>query len=118
VTLALALVIVLRVVDGDTLHVLDGERDVAVRVLGLDCPESTRNPKCRRLGAAACEDELPLGRAATARARELLHPGDRVRLEGHRLDRYGRTLASVQLAEGRDLAAVLRSEGWCRAGGP
>jgi len=94
---------VVRVVDGDTIiaHVEAGD----VRVLGLDCPEASRNIVCRRKGTAACEAELPKGRAATAKARELLDLGAEIRLEpgrgSFRRDRWARTVAAdVMIASG------------------
>jgi endonuclease YncB( thermonuclease family) len=87
-----------RVVDGDTLWVRTSLGRTDVRLLGIDCPESKHNAKCRRDGDAACNAEVPRGKAATRRARELLHPGDAVTLEPggtFQRDRYGRTLAYV-----------------------
>lgn len=111
---------VVRVIDGDTLVVVDdGVR--TVRVLGIDCPEAHANAKCWRdeeMGHGACLANLPLGRAAAARARELL-VGQLVTLEpsvpGAKLlrDRYGRTLAYVRLEDGRDFGLAMVTEGYC-----
>lgn len=107
-------VTVSRVVDGDTIHVDDGRDDITIRVLGIDCPEPHRNATCRKHGAAQCETEIPLGRAATKRARELLRPGDTVSIEGgEKVDRYGRTLAYVRLPDGRDYGLLMLREGIC-----
>lgn len=54
------------------------------------------------------------GLAAAARARELLPVGAQVRVESHAIERYdnfGRTLGSVTLPGGWDLATLLDSEG-------
>ena len=51
----LAAATVIRVVDGDTLHVRDNGDDVTIRVLGIDCPESKHNAKCRKGGVEACD---------------------------------------------------------------
>ncbi len=78
--------IVVRVVDGDTVHVRLGERDEKVRYIGIDTPE-THHPT---------RGEEPGGRAATAVNGRLV--GDRaVRLEPdvQLRDRYGRLLAYV-----------------------
>lgn len=109
---------VVRVIDGDTL-VVAGPR--TIRVLGIDCPETHANPKCwrdERAGLGDCRASLPRGRAASARARELLTAGV-VTLEPPRAgadlarDRYGRELAYVRLADGRDFGLVLVTEGLC-----
>lgn len=90
---------VTAVVDGDTLDVsLDlGFRltqGTRVRVLHVDCPEHG----------------TPAGDAATARVRELLPSGSAVVLATTKPDKYGRSLAAVQLPDGRDLATVLLAE--------
>ncbi len=87
-------------VDGDTIR-LGGER---IRILGLDAPETHQ---------ACCRAERRLGDRATERLRELLASGD-VRIErGPRPDKYRRTLAVVTV-DGRDVAAILISEGLAR----
>jgi micrococcal nuclease len=81
---------VVRIVDGDTIHVRLGGRLEKVRYIGIDTPE-TRHPG---LG------EQPGGRAATAVNRELVG-GKRVRLEldVQERDRYGRLLAYVWVGD-------------------
>lgn len=84
---------VIRVVDGDTLAVLmDGEQ-VTLRLIGLDTPETVDPRK-----PVQC-----FGKAATDMAKELL-TGKTVRLEFDAsqgtVDKYGRTLAYIFLADG------------------
>jgi micrococcal nuclease len=80
---------VTRVVDGDTLHVELGGRDVTIRLIGIDTPE-VEGPFTER----AC-----FGQAASRYAHELLD-GQEVRLgfDVERLDPFDRTLAYVWLA--------------------
>lgn len=75
---------VLRIVDGDTLVLVGGER---VRLIGIDTPE-TKHPD----RPVEC-----FGPQATEHLEALLGPGAAVRLEFdvERTDRYGRTLAYV-----------------------
>lgn len=94
---------VLRIVDGDTFHAqlqlgwhLQHTPPKGVRVLGVDTPE--RNEPLR-------------WRAATGFARELLPVGSTVTLLSHEIDDFGRTLATVTLADGRDYATVMRAAG-------
>ncbi|MCT2088921.1 thermonuclease family protein [Micrococcus terreus] len=78
---------VVRVVDGDTFEgVIAGEQKT-VRLLNVDTPE-TKHPQ---------EPVQCLGPEATEMFKDLLEPGDRVKLEYdiERTDRYGRTLAGV-----------------------
>jgi endonuclease YncB( thermonuclease family) len=113
-----------KVVDGDTLEVrvpsADGKR-VDVRLLGIDCPESHRNPKCRRQGRSGgpgCAEQIPRGLKAAKAAADLVKH-ETVRLEageGGDLNRghYGRILAYVRMQDGRDLGLTLIEQGLCR----
>lgn len=85
-------------IDGDTLRVR-GER---VRIMGLDAPETD----------AHCPREAVLARQATERMRALVSDG--VEIEPHGRDRYGRLLAFVTDARGRDVARVMIAEGLAR----
>jgi micrococcal nuclease len=79
-----------RVVDGDTFVARTAEMTVRVRLIGIDTPETVKpNTPVRCFGPEA-----------SARARSLLPPGERVELayDVRRLDRYGRTLAYVYRA--------------------
>lgn len=89
------------VVDGDTVR-FAGD---SWRLVGLDTPETYR---------AQCDYELALGRAATARLRELVASGqgvDLVALPGR--DRYDRGLARLYVG-GENIADILTSEGLAR----
>jgi micrococcal nuclease len=96
---------VFRVVDGDTLHVRRGGRDVTVRLIGVDTPEVDWYG-----GEAEC-----FGARAGRFAMRLLD-GRRVRLEldRERLDPYGRTLAYLFLPDDRMLNMVLVRRGFAR----
>lgn len=84
---------VIRVIDGDTIKVQRGSAVVAVRILGMDTPE-THDPR----KPVQC-----FGEAAAARAQQLL-AGRNVALAGDpsqsRLDKYGRELDYVWLPDG------------------
>lgn len=110
---------VVRVVDGDTLAVEpsatlpptneDGTEHV-VRVLAIDAPEmhyaDDTDPAC---GAQAATDYLD----------ELLPAGTTVNLvhdsEADEVDRYGRTLAYVELEATGDVGQLLVAEGYAAA---
>lgn len=81
---------VLRVVDGDTIHVeLDGD-DVTIRLIGIDTPEIE----------GPFTDRECFGAMASQHAQQVLD-GTTVELEFdvERLDRFGRTLAYVWLGD-------------------
>ncbi|MBB6440670.1 thermonuclease family protein [Phycisphaera mikurensis] len=87
---------VARVVDGDTVDVVDPAGEVVrVRVLGIDAPERAQ----------------PGGDAATAWAWAALEEGEAVELVGDDRDRWGRRLAEVRHDGGRDLGAGLVEAG-------
>jgi micrococcal nuclease len=92
-----------RVVDGDTLLLLNGER---VRLIGVDTPE-TVDPR---------RPVQYFGKEASAFTRKLAE-GQLVRLEydWDTIDKYGRTLAYVYLADGRMLNSEIIKQGYGHA---
>ena len=102
---------VTRHVDGDTLLVravgrgaLPGGREVVVRLLEVDAPETWVGPEC-------------LGEQASAALARLLPVGARARVVPDRepLDRYGRHLLYVWDADGRLVNEVLVRRGLATA---
>ena len=93
-------------IDGDTIKSPAG---VKYRLLGLDAPETY---------LAKCIEELDLGTAAKRRLQELIDTGKARLVESGRIDKYGRTLATLHIA-GADVAGILIKEGLARpyAGG-
>jgi micrococcal nuclease len=95
-----------RVVDGDTLRVSIGGHSRAVRLLGIDTPETHRPGTPIECG----------GPQATANMRALAPPGTRVQLVSDpgqdRVDRYGRLLAYVRLPSGRFAEEAQLDAGW------
>lgn len=99
----------IQVIDGDTLwHYPPRSRTPEkIRLLDIDAPESHRS---------SCEKELIAGLRAKARLLELVSvkPVAIIRCEEHGQeceDRFGRTLARIRLADGREAGAVLIGEG-------
>jgi micrococcal nuclease len=97
---------VVKVVDGDTIHVLVGGRREKVRYIGVDTPETKHPTK-----GVQC-----FGRAASA-FNERLVAHERVRLvrDVEERDRYGRLLAYVyRLRDGLFVNAELARLGYAR----
>ena len=90
-----------RVIDGDTLALGD-ER---IRIENIDTPESGSR--------AACASERRRANQATRYARHLLDQTRSVRVIRTGVDRYGRTLAQVQL-DGWDMGQAMRDDGHAR----
>lgn len=104
---------IVQVIDGDTLLVtahpwLGVMVTTRVRLIGVDTPE--------RGGRAGCPAESALAEQAGAAVRAALPEGSIVRLSGIRPDKYGqRVVASVTLADGRDLSDLLMKAGYAVA---
>jgi micrococcal nuclease len=102
---------VTKVVDGDTIHArpLGGGRDLKVRLLGIDAPESSST----RYGRPSCG-----GAEATAALRAVAPKGAVVTLEPDptqdTVDRYGRVLAYEVLPGGVTAEERLLSAGWAK----
>jgi micrococcal nuclease len=98
--------VVVRPVDGDTLVARAGGRTFYVRLLGIDTPETHRPGTPVECG----------GPQASKAMDALAPPGARVRLETDptqdRVDRYGRLLAYVWLADGRLVESAQLESGW------
>lgn len=102
-----------RIIDADSL-VADvdlgfdnWEHDMHVRLAGIDAPEKW----------------TPEGKAALAFVRTVLFPGDRIRITSEVYnpeDKYGRCLATVELADGLVLNDILLEAGHAKPydGGP
>lgn len=104
-TTLLALSLAVSVVDGDTITV-GGE---TIRIANIDAPET---------GRAKCDAERRLGKVAARRTAAIiaagpvvLHRGDPT--SGRKVDRYGRTLATVSV-NGKDVGETLVAEGLAR----
>jgi micrococcal nuclease len=90
------------VVDGDTIH----HEGVIIRIEGIDTPETHR---------AKCESERELGMRATMRMLELVNAGPfEIVQKGRRdTDKYGRKLRVLE-RDGRSLGDILIAEGLAR----
>ena len=87
---------VISILDGDTIEVLHTNRAERIRLNGIDCTE-----KGQAYGHRAKQ-------AASA-----LAFGKQVTLNTFGKDKYGRTIADVLLADGRNVNHELVKDGWC-----
>lgn len=95
---------VVQIHDGDTVTVdADLGWHIAlrqpVRIQHIDAPELA----------------TPEGKAALAFAITFIRMGDDVTLTSSGLDKYGRTLGAITLADGRDFATIMLAAGHARA---
>ncbi len=111
---------VVRVYDGDTFKCkLKNGKEIKVRLIGIDTPESSRNKKAFRdaeRSSVSVERIVQMGKKAKSFTKRLLKKGTEVILETdvQVLDRYGRVLAYVYLPDGRMLNEVLVREGYAK----
>jgi endonuclease YncB( thermonuclease family) len=87
---------VISILDGDTIEVLQNNRAKRIRLNGIDCPEK---------GQA-------YGKKAKQAVADLVF-GKKVSLQTYGLDKYGRTIADVHLADGTNVNQRLVNGGWC-----
>jgi hypothetical protein len=85
-----------EVTDGDTFHAYCGGRNERIRVNGIDAPELRQS----------------YGLQSSIEASRLLGYGSKVTLHPIEYDRYGRLVARVTLADGRDFARELVRAGY------
>lgn len=89
---------VLKIVDGDTIHVNINGRYEKVRILYIDTPEKYGGAKLTKDALKAgisASDEQDLGYLASSYATRFFQPGDIVILNSDGRDHYGRMLATV-----------------------
>ena len=106
-------ILVKRVVDGDTLQLVNGER---VRLIGIDTPEMHESSKLYRDSQRSGRDVFAikeLGRQAFEFTKKLVE-GKRVSLEFdvEKHDKYGRILAYVYLKDGTFVNAEIVKQGY------
>ncbi|MFH1398424.1 MAG: thermonuclease family protein [Candidatus Omnitrophota bacterium] len=106
-------ILVVRVVDGDTLKLGNGER---LRLIGIDTPEMHDSNKLYRDSQRNHQDVeqiKKLGRRSYGFTRNLVE-GKKVRLEFdlERKDKYGRLLAYVYLQDGTFINAEIVKQGF------
>ena len=106
-------ILVMRVVDGDTLKLANGDR---VRLIGIDTPEMHESQKLYRDSKKSGQDVKTiqaLGRRAYAFTKGLVE-GKTVKLEFdvEKRDKYGRLLAYVYLSDGTFVNAQIVKEGY------
>ncbi|MDQ6420850.1 thermonuclease family protein [Paenibacillus sp. LHD-117] len=90
-------------IDGDTFRIKNGKEAETIRLLYIDTPEVANDDK----------GSEPYGNEASAFSKKLLEESGEVRLtyDQEAKDRYGRTLAIVELKDGRILNELLLQEG-------
>ncbi len=94
--LAASAATVISVGDGDTLRIEDGGKKLTIRVACIDAPEMAQSP---------------YGQQARAALQQMLPIGSTVTLKTQTKDRYGRTVAEVFTADGRNAGLTLVQQG-------
>ena len=111
---------VTRIVDGDSIYCSKGYgKEQKVRLIGIDTPESNKNPKTHRDAertGQSVKSIIELGKKSTAFVKSRLSVSTEVRLEldVQAKDKYGRTLAYVYLPDGSMLNELIVREGYAQ----
>jgi micrococcal nuclease len=108
---------VVRVVDGDTLKIEMNGHEEAVRLIGIDTPESKINKKAKKDAVKTNHDVetiTAMGREATKYVRTLIRKGDTVSIEFdvQKRDKYNRLLVYAYLTDGKMLNEEIIKAGY------
>jgi micrococcal nuclease len=108
---------VVRVVDGDTLRIEMNGHEEAVRLIGIDTPESKANKKAKKDAVKTNHDVetiTAMGREAAKYVRTLVRRGDTVGLEFdvQKRDKYKRLLVYAYLQDGKMLNEEIIKAGY------
>lgn len=104
------------VVDGDTIKVKDDDgKEVSVRMIGIDAPESRPNKRLELQMRQQGKDKntiLELGEKSKAHLKELVGKNEFVYLEYdvQKYDKYGRTLAYVYILDKNKRLSMLNEQ--------
>jgi micrococcal nuclease len=108
---------VVQVVDGDTLRIeMDGQEE-AVRLIGIDTPESKINKKAKKDSIKTnydVETITAMGKEAARYVRTLVRKGDTVGIEFdvQKRDKYKRLLVYAYLSDGKMLNEEIVKAGY------
>lgn len=106
---------VVKITDGDTVHVEDSQGGrLKIRLLGIDCPETSRNSKCKK-DKNGCEWQPAYGHKAKAELKKMVFR-KQVRLvcgKTCKSDPYGRLLRYIESDTGADMGLQLVEGGFC-----
>jgi len=107
----------IRVVDGDTIIIDYNGSHEKIRLIGIDTPEASNNPKTRRDAERSNVDVdsiIEQGKKATAFVEQILLDEEYVLVEFdvQKRDRYKRLLAYIYLQDGRMLNEIIVRSGY------
>ncbi|MFB2983615.1 thermonuclease family protein [Microseira sp. BLCC-F43] len=101
-----------RVSDGDTIVVVDGDKNTTVRFACVDAPEIPHTQKEKQSQKIIDKNQFNWGIKAQSRVQQLVKKGgDRVVLTVTDTDQYGRKVSEVRLRNGTLIQQVLIQEG-------
>ncbi len=108
---------VTRIIDGDILQAIYGEREKRIRLIGIDTPESRVNKKAKRDANMSEQDIkkiIEMGRKAKKYVDGLIKRGDLITIEfdAQESDKYGRLLCYVYLSNGKMLNEEILKAGY------
>lgn len=108
---------IVRVVDGDTLKIDMNGHEEAVRLIGIDTPESKINKKAKKDAIKTNHDIetiTAMGREAARYVRTLVRKGDMVGIEYdvQKRDKYNRLLVYAYLSDGKMLNEEIIKAGY------
>jgi micrococcal nuclease len=108
---------VVKVVDGDTIRIEINGQEEAVRLIGIDTPESKINKKAKKDSVKTNHDVetiTAMGKEAAKYVRTLVRKGDSVSIEFdvQKRDKYNRLLVYAYLSDGKMLNEEIIKAGY------
>ncbi len=108
---------VTRIIDGDILQALYGEREERIRLIGIDTPESRVNKRAKRdenMSEQDIKTIIEMGRNAKKYVDGLIKRGDYINIEFdvQKRDKHGRLLCYVYLSNGKMLNEEILKDGY------
>lgn len=105
-----------KISDGDTIKVILDDEEIGIRLLDIDCFETSKN---RRALKQSEYYHLPLGEVfkkgnySKQKLKDKLSKDNKVRLEWQKKDRYNRILGTIYSLDGENINQYMLKDGGC-----
>ena len=108
---------VTKVIDGDTLNIIQWGKEESIKLIGIDTPETSVNKKTRKDAKSSGKDIqtiIEMGKEATEYVKGLVKPGSIITIEYdvQERDKYGTLLGYVYLGSGKMLNEEIVKAGY------
>lgn len=106
----------IKVSDGDTIKVLlNGEKE-SIRLLDIDCYETSKNKRAHwqsKYYHLPMGEVIKKGKYSKEKLQNILNSQDKLTLKWKKRDRYKRILGNVYLSDGTEISHYMLQKGGC-----